>query len=177
MFASIRHDKFHLSKVLFKDVIQTEKTIKISYQVLGNKWTFLCSSYRILITLEWTDRSLLRKKYLAKFISYSGSVRWGELSWDGDYENSFMGNIMVPLQSKEWACLLLLVIIIIYIMLWVYPWLESSSVKTRNFYIHISRNFILICSLYRFREACVSSDRWAWVEVIKIKVDLWWTRG
>lgn len=118
------------------------------------------------------NRSLLRKKYLAKFISYSRSVRWGEISWDRDYENSFMGNIMVPLQSKEWACLLLLVIIIIYIMLWVYPWLESSSVKTRNFYIHISRHFILICSLYSFRAACVSSDRWAWVEVIKINLSL-----
>ena len=45
-----------------------------------------------LFPLEWTTEVYYEKKYLAKFISYSGSViRWGELSWDRDYENSFMG--------------------------------------------------------------------------------------
>ena len=142
-FASPTHKKWPL----LANESSVTQTVRASDLEHGGSWVWIPSGAQIfsvssygwfslhlpLFPLEWTTEVYYEKKYLAKFISYSGSVRWGELSWDRDYENSFMGNIMVPLQSKEWACLLLLVIIIIYIMLWVYPWLESSSVKTRNF--------------------------------------------
>ena len=143
---AVRKSNQHWKWPMLANESSVAQTVTASHLEHGGSWVRIPSGAQIFsvasygwfftspfIPFRMNNRSLYEKKYLAKFISYSGSVRWGELSWDRDYENSFMGNIMVPLQSKEWACLLLLVIIIIYIMLWVYPWLESSSVKTRNF--------------------------------------------